>query len=89
MFLCNVKKTSHQPAEISYFHVEGHPVLLETATSTEGMRPVSVLKSKLKIYMVITAAPLSKGIHICALLRLKSVPQMIMKYYRYSKFRFH
>ena len=83
VFLCGVKRTSHQLAEISYFRIEGHPVLLETAAPTEGMRPVSVLKSKLKTYMVLTAAPLSKEIHLCALLRLKSVPQMVMKYYRY------
>lgn len=83
MFLCNVKRTSYQLAEISYFHIEGHLVLLETAAPTKVMRAFSVLKSKLKIYMVLTAAPLSKGIHVCALLRLKSVPQMVMKYYRH------
>lgn len=64
VFLCSVKRPSHQLAEISFFHIERHPVLLKTATPTKGMRPVSVLKPKLKIYVVLTVATLLKGMHI-------------------------
>lgn len=50
VFLCSVKRKSSLLTEILYFSVEGHPELLENASSDKGTRPDSMLKSKIKNY---------------------------------------